>query len=129
MSQFKVYGQRQVLVPLREALSDVLHSCAVDVLGLPADKRFHRFFPMEPADFPTPPGRTERYTIVEVLLFAGRSVATKKAFYSRLYRDFADTLQIGPADLEVTLLESPRHDWAIRGLPGDELELAYRVER
>lgn len=129
MTQVKVYGRADVLRPLRSELSDVVHAAAVDVLGLPENKRFHRFFPLDADDFPTPEGRTERYTILEVLLFEGRTVETKKAFYQRLYRDFTECLGIGPADLEVTLLETPRHDWAIRGVAGDDLALPYRVER
>ena len=128
MTQISVTGQRHVLVPIRERFSEVLHAAAVDVLGLPPGKRFHRFFPMGPEDFPTPPGRSERYTIIEVRLFAGRTVATKKAFYARLYADAAQ-LGIEPVDLEIAMVETPRHDWAIRGLPGDELALAYEVER
>ncbi|WP_299039646.1 tautomerase family protein [uncultured Pseudokineococcus sp.] len=129
MSQFKVYGQRQVLTPLRTEMSDVLHAAAVEVLGLPADKRFHRFFPMDPEDFPTPAGRSDRYTVIEVLMFEGRTTATKKALYQRLYRDFAAHLSIEPVDLELTLLETPRHDWAIRGQAGDDLTLTYMVEQ
>ncbi len=129
MAQIKVYGRNEVLLPLRAALSDVVHAAAVEVLGLPAAKRFHRFFPMTAEDFPTPEGRSERYTIVEVLMFAGRTTATKKAFYRRLYRDFEEHLAIAPVDLEITVVETPRHDWAIRGQAGDELALTYRVEQ
>lgn len=129
MAQFKVYGRDDVLRPLRTPLSDTLHAAAVDVLGLPESKRFHRFFPMTAEDFPTPDGRSERYTIIEVLMFAGRTTATKKAFYQRLYRDFADQLGIEPTDLEITVVETPRHDWGIRGQAGDELALTYRVEQ
>lgn len=129
MAQFKVYGRRQVLVPLRSAMSDVIHDCAVDVLGLPPDKRFHRFFPMSAVDFPTPAGRTERYTIIEILMFEGRTVATKKAFFRRLYGEFADRLHIDPQDLEISVVETPRHDWGIRGQAGDELVLTYDVAR
>lgn len=129
MAQFKIYGRDVVLRPLRTALSDTVHAAAVDVLGLPRDKRFHRFFPMTEHDFPTPDGRSERYTVIEVLMFAGRTAATKKAFYARLYRDVAEVLGIDPVDLEVTIIETPRHDWAIRGQPGDELTLSYRVDR
>ena len=59
-------------------------------------------------------------------MFAGRSVETKKALIRLLFA--LGALGIGPADLEITILEAPRHDWGIRGLPGDELGLAYRVE-
>lgn len=129
MAQFKIYGRDNVLRPLRTHLSDVVHAAAVDVLGLPAAKRFHRFFPMSAEDFPTPEGRSEKYTIIEVVMFTGRTVTTKKAFYQRLYRDFADHLAIEAVDLEITVLETPRHDWGIRGQAGDELTLNYRVEQ
>lgn len=129
MAQIKVYGRDAVLRPLREALSDVVHAAAVDVLGLPESKRFHRFFPMSEEDLPVPEGRSERYTIVEILMFEGREVATKKAFYQRLFQDFARELAISPVDLEIAIVETPRHDWGIRGQAGDELTLGYRVEQ
>ncbi|MEZ0491551.1 tautomerase family protein [Kineococcus sp. TBRC 1896] len=128
MAQFKVYGRADVLRPARAGLSDLLHRAAVEVLGLPEAKRFHRFFPMDPEDFPTPEGRTHRYTVVEVVMFPGRSVATKKAFLRRLFADAQAQLDLDPVDLEVVVLEPPRHDWGIRGLPGDELDLTYRVD-
>lgn len=129
MTQISIYGQRHVLAPLRAQWSQVVHAAAVDVLGLPPEKRFHRFFPMDPEDFPTPPGRSERYTIIEVRLFGGRTVATKKAFYARLFAGAAEHLGVDPVDLEIALVQTPRHDWAIRGLPGDELALTYEVQR
>jgi hypothetical protein len=129
MAQFKIYGRDAVLRPLRTEMSDVLHSASVDVLALPATKRFHRFFPMDEQDFPTPDGRSERYTIIELVMFAGRTVNTKKAFYQRLYRDFEQQLGIDAVDLEITVVETPRHDWGIRGQAGDELALSYRVEQ
>lgn len=128
MAQFKVYGRDEFLRPRRARLSDVLHAAAVDVLGLPVEKRFHRFFPMDAEDFPTPHGRSERYTIVEIVLFAGRTVETKKSFYQRLFQDLRDEFGIDPVDLEITLVETPRHDWGIRGRAGDDLALTYVVE-
>ena len=129
MSQFKIYGRDDVLRPMRATMSDTIQAAAVEVLGLPSTKRFHRFFPMSPDDFPTPDGRSARYTIIEVLMFEGRATETKKAFYRRLYRDFEQALHIDPIDLEITIVETPRHDWGIRGSAGDELTLSYRVEQ
>jgi hypothetical protein len=129
MAQFKVYGFADALRPRRTAVSDAIHASAVAVLGLPEDKRFHRFFPLEPDDFVVPAGRSHDYTIIEVVLFAGRTVETKKAFVRDLFARFERDLAIAQVDLEITLLESPRHDWGIRGLPGDELtDLTYSVD-
>lgn len=127
MAQFKFYGHREVLENQRKALSDATHACATEAFGLPQEKRFHRFEGLDAENFIYPAGRTEKYTIIEVLLFEGRPVEAKKKFYALMFDRFEKELGIGPNDLEITLIETPRHDWAIRGLPGDELELNYKV--
>jgi Tautomerase enzyme len=129
VSQFKIYGRDDVLRPIRASISSTIHAAAVEVLGLPGTKRFHRFFPMSPEDFPTPDGRSERYIIIEVLMFEGGTTETKKAFYQRLYRDFEQVSDIEPIDLEIAMMETPRHDRGLRGSAGDELQLSYRVEQ
>jgi hypothetical protein len=84
---------------------------------------------MTTEDFPVPEGRTDRYTIVEITMFEGRRMDTKKAFYQRLYLDFEQQLGISPLDLEIIIVETPQHDWGIRGQAGAELGLSYRVEK
>lgn len=128
MSQIKVYGLREQLDPVKARLSDVIHSCVVDALSFPQDKRFHRFFPLDREDFYYPPGRTERYTIVEIGMFEGRSVGAKKTLIRLLFERTQATLGLEPADLEITITETPKHNWGFRGQPGDEVGLGYRVE-
>ncbi|GAB6926477.1 tautomerase family protein [Paenibacillus sp. JCM 10914] len=127
MAQIKVYGLRTQLNPVKQRMSEVIHSCVVDAFELPADKKFHRFFPMETEDFIYPEGRTERYTIIEINMFEGRSIEAKKRLIRLLFERLQDQLQIGPQDIEVAILETPQHNWGIRGLPGDELALGYKV--
>jgi phenylpyruvate tautomerase PptA (4-oxalocrotonate tautomerase family) len=128
MGQIKIYGLREHLAAVRDRLSDVVHSCVVDALEYPEDKRAHRFFPLEREDFRYPPGRTERHTIIEISMFEGRSVAAKKRLLRLLFERLERECGIGPVDVEVTIFETPRHNWGIRGAPGDELDLDYRVE-
>jgi hypothetical protein len=128
MSQFKIYGHERFLNGRIPNLSAAIHSVAMEVLGLPSGKRFHRFIPMQEGFFLTPDDRSERYLIIECLLFEGRSVETKKAFYRALLPALEDAAGIAPDDIELTFIETPRHDWLIRGRPGDELNLSYRVE-
>ncbi len=56
MVQTKIYGLRAHLDPIKPALSDLIHACVIDALQYPADKRAHRFFPLDPSDFFTQPG-------------------------------------------------------------------------
>ena len=127
MAQIKIYGLRTSLDPIKKQLSDVIHGCVVEAFRYPADKRAHRFFPLEPEDFFYPAGRTNRYTIVEISLFEGRTVAAKKSLM-RLLFERVEPLGIAPRDLEITLTETPQHNWAFRGLPGDEHALDYKVD-
>lgn len=128
MAQIKIYGLRKHLDPIKAQLSDVVHSCVVEALQFPPDKRAHRFFPLAPEDFYMPAGRSERYIILEISLFEGRSVETKKQFIRLLFQRCQSELELTPADLEITLTETPRCNWGFRGEPGDEIGLNYQVE-
>ncbi|MGX5696044.1 tautomerase family protein [Agromyces soli] len=127
MAQLVVYGHAAALRPRIRAVSDALHAAAVAELQLPAEKRFHRFVPLDPDCFIAPADRSIDYTIVEVSMFAGRSAATKKAYLQAIFAGLAE-LGIAPKDVEITITETPRENWGIRGVPGDELALNYRVE-
>ena len=128
MSQIKIYGLKQYLVPIREKLSDTIHECVMEALAYPANKRAHRFFHLDPEDFYYPDSRSERYTIIEISMFEGRSVETKKNLFRLLFEKVEAACGITPHDLEITITETPKNNWGIRGLPGDELELDYKVE-
>ena len=128
MSQVKIFGFREQLDPIKQRLSDVIHSCVMDALQYPADKRAHRFFPLDGSDFFSPAGRSERYTIIEFSMFEGRSVAAKKQLIRLLFERVQKECGIVPQDLEITIFETPQHNWGFRGLPGDEHKLDYTVE-
>jgi phenylpyruvate tautomerase PptA (4-oxalocrotonate tautomerase family) len=128
VAQIKVYGVGEHLDPIKAKLSDVIHSCVVDALSFPQDKRAHRFFALDAENFYYPTGRTPRYTIVEISMFEGRSVETKKNLIRLLFERAQRELGLAPADLEVTLTETPKHNWGFRGQPGDEIGLEYEVE-
>ncbi|HOO91846.1 MAG TPA: tautomerase family protein [Opitutales bacterium] len=128
MSQVKVFGRREHLQGKQQAISDVIQRALVESLGLPADKRFHRFIALDDADFFYPSDRSVAYTILEISMFVGRSKDTKKQLIRALFAGFEKELGIAPNDLEITIFETPRENWGIRGLPGDELVVSYRVE-
>ncbi len=127
MSQVRIYGHREALASSRVAISDAVQSCLMDALGLPESKRFHRFFPMDAEDFIHPPDRSQRYTIIEISMFAGRSAEAKGRLIALLFERL-EAIGIAPQDVEITIFETPAASWGIRGRRGDELALDYDVE-
>ena len=127
MAQVKIFALRSSLNAMRSALSDAIHRSVVDALSYPADKKFHRFISLEPEDFIFPLDRSANYTIIEISMFAGRTTDTKKALIRLLFANIEASCGIKPQDLEITITETPKENWGIRGLPGDELDLNYKV--
>jgi phenylpyruvate tautomerase PptA (4-oxalocrotonate tautomerase family) len=127
MGQIKIFGLAQELNKNKDKMSKVIHSCIVDGLKFPEDKKFQRFFPMDSDNFYFPDGRTEKYTIIEVSIFEGRSIESKKEFIRLVFQRFREQLNILENDIEITIFETPKCNWGIRGLPGDELILNYKV--
>lgn len=130
MAQIKIYGIAEHLTPAKARISDVIHACVVDALQFPPEKRAHRFFPMAREDFfiPGGQGRSERYLIIEISMFEGRTRETKARLIMLLFERLERDVDIAPADVEITITETPRENWGFRGATGDQLQLGYKVD-
>ncbi|WDE07585.1 tautomerase family protein [Thalassomonas viridans] len=123
-----VYGIREKLNPIKAKLSDVIHGCMKSVLGMPEDKRAHRFIPMDKEDFYYPGGRSDAYTVIEINMMAGKQAETQKALIKSLFTVIERELAIQPVDIEITIKEQAPHQWGFRGMTGDEVnDLKYKV--
>jgi phenylpyruvate tautomerase PptA (4-oxalocrotonate tautomerase family) len=107
---------------------DAVHRAMVDSLRIPAQNVTIRLVVHAPHRFTVPPGKSDRYALVSVDLFVGRSFEAKKL----LFRSMVDNLgQLGiPSDhIKILLREASRENWGIRGgIPASEVELGYRVD-
>ncbi|MCE2571132.1 tautomerase family protein [Motilimonas eburnea] len=124
-----IYGIDTQLNPIKAELSNVIHGVMQSVLGLPEDKRAHRFIPMDKSDFYAPGGRSDAYTVIEINLMAGREIATQKRLIKTLFADIERQLGIKPVDIEVIIKEQAPYQWGFRGMTGDEVtDLSYSIK-
>ena len=123
-----VYGIRERLNPIKAELSDAIHDCMQSVLGLPEDKRAHRFVPLDRDDFYYPGGRSDAYTVIEINMMSGRKPETQKALIKTLFQVLEDRLALSPIDVEITIKEQAPYQWGFRGMTGDEAkDLKYQI--
>ncbi len=113
-----IYGIKENLNPIKADLSDVIQLSMTQALGLPEDKRAHRFILLDKSDFYYPSGRSDAYTVIEVNMMEGRKVETKKALIKALFNNIELRLGIAPVDIEITIKEQPPHCWGFRGITG-----------
>ncbi|CAM3087942.1 tautomerase family protein [Vibrio rarus] len=124
-----IYGIKEHLNPIKALLSDVIQQSMSSALGLPDDKRAHRFIAMNKEDFYYPQGRSDAYTVIEINMMQGRQVQTKQKLIKTLFNEIETQLGILPIDIEITIHEQPAHCWGFRGMTGDEAQdLKYRVD-
>lgn len=126
MAQVKVYGRRSAWADARDELSRHIHEALGEAWHMPPEKRFQRFLWLDDDDL-VAPMRGERYLVIEVLAFTGRSRAAKRALIAELFDRVCRAFDLPVDDLEIVLLESPQESWGIRGVSGDELTLTYPV--
>ena len=98
-----------------------------EALKVPEDDRQIRYIEHTPEHFAVPPGKSENYTFVEIILFPGRSVEAKKELYQSIVRRFG-ALGVSPSDVLIVLHEPPLENWGIRGgVPASEVDLGFNL--
>ena len=113
----------------KQALHEAVHAALVDAYGIPAEDYNQRLQEYRRGDWIVPPGKSDKYVLVEIFQFAGRTPETKE----RLYRELVTQLEFlgTPKDeIMILILESPLHNWGIRGgQRADLVDLGFRVDR
>ena len=65
------------------------------VLGMPEGKKAQRFVPLNAEDFYYPSDRSAAYTVIEINMMAGRTMATQKALIKALFQQIqSQTLKL-----------------------------------
>ena len=76
---------RRRYTPVEEAgIIDAVHAAMMQALKIPEWDKTVRLVVHEPHRFPQAPGKGERYILVDIDLFAGRSFEAKKALYQAI---------------------------------------------
>lgn len=111
-----------------QALIQAVYLAQREALLVPEDDRQIRYVEHKPEHFAVPPGKTENYTFVEILLFPGRSLDAKRKLYASIVSRFG-ALGIAPKDIFIVLHEPPLDNWGIRGgKPASEVTLEFNLK-
>ena len=109
------------------ALIEAVYQAQLEALKVPENDRQIRYVEHKPEHCPVPPGKTENYTIVEFLLFPGRSLEAKRKLYEGILRRFGE-LGIAAGDIMIALHEPPLENWCVRGKPASEVDLGFNLK-
>jgi phenylpyruvate tautomerase PptA (4-oxalocrotonate tautomerase family) len=114
MPLVRIETRRWMTRGVKRSVMNAVHDSLVAAFKIPDHDRNQRVLEYDADAFEASPGKGERFTIVTIDAFAGRSLEAKR----RLYREMASRLEsvgIPAADLMVVVHDVPLENWGVRG--------------
>ena len=99
----------------RKTLLDAVHDALAAAVGIPEWDRFQRLYELEPECFERAPGKTDRFTMIEITMFKGRSRDQKAKIFEEITRALNTRLGIANTDVFIVIQEPPDENWGLAG--------------
>jgi phenylpyruvate tautomerase PptA (4-oxalocrotonate tautomerase family) len=98
----------------RQRLFQLVHDALMEAFLIPDADRTQRIVEHDADNFEIPPGSSDRYTLIEITAFPGRSAEAKRNLYGALVRNLGE-IAIDPMDVSVVIIEPALESWGVRG--------------
>lgn len=99
----------------QKALLDGVHEALKRALDIPDWDRFQRLIEIEDPLFERGQGKTDRFTMIEITLFPGRTKEQKARIYEETTKALGKNPGIAASDLFIVLHEPPDENWGLGG--------------
>jgi len=113
----------------KKKLLDSIHSALVESFKIPDNDRIQRLYELDPDNFETVQGKSDKYTLIEITVFKGRSIEAKRILYSRIVKNLNESLEIAGSDVLIVINEPPLENWGIRGgKAAIDIDLGFKID-
>lgn len=128
MPLVKIETRRGLTAEQKRLALDAVHDALVTAFRIPMSDRHQRIVEYDEEDFEIPPGKSERYMIVEIDAFAGRSIDAKRLLYKEIVAGLG-AAGIEPEDVLILVRDAARENWGVRGgQAGSDIDLGFDIE-
>jgi len=110
----------------KTTLLQAVHDGLVHAFSIPDDDRNQRLYELDECFYERSPGKSVKFTLIELTLFPGRSTTMKKDVISEITRLLGERLQIEPSDVFIIINEPPLENWGMRGVQASVIGLQYK---
>jgi phenylpyruvate tautomerase PptA (4-oxalocrotonate tautomerase family) len=111
----------------KKKLLDIVHSSLVEAFKIPDSDRCQRICEFKKDHFEFPDYISDKFTIIEMDIYPGRSIEAKKTLYKLLYTEFKN-LGYQDKDYLVLLNEPSLDNWGWAGKSAREIDLGFSLD-
>lgn len=106
---------------------DAVEDGIAEALRTPKDDKILRLIEHAPDNFSIPQWAGERFTHIEITMFEGRSIDTKRALYRAVVRNL-EAFGVRPNDVKIILIEVLPSEVGMRGgIAASDLAIGYEI--
>jgi hypothetical protein len=107
---------------------EAIHGAIVETLHTPEDDKVLRLVEHPAERFAIQGSAGERYTDIEITMFTGRTLATKRALYQAIVRNL-EPFGVPAKDVKIILVEVSADSVGMRGgIAACDLEIGYEIK-
>ena len=110
---------------IRTSIVSNIREMLVDVLGISLDHGHVVLYESPVTSRCVHESRNNRFVIVEILMFSGRSEEMKEKLFYKMNEIIKNHLGIEGRDVIISIIESERNNWARDGIPLSKINLEY----
>ena len=99
----------------KKAVLDSVHAGLVEALGIEDWDRFQRLYELDDACFERGDGKTDRFTMIEITMFPGRTKEQKARIFECITAELVRAPGIEAPDVFIVLQGPPDENWGFAG--------------
>jgi len=111
----------------KQAILEGVHMALVSAFKIPEYDRNQRIYELDEDSFERNNNKTDRFTIIEITAFKGRSVEAKRKLYMEIFNNLKRDPGISESNILVYINEPPLENWGIKGLPAKDVDLGFEI--
>jgi phenylpyruvate tautomerase PptA (4-oxalocrotonate tautomerase family) len=121
ISMLKIWDDKQ-----KKEISDKIHESLVEAFKIPDDDYIHQIIEFEKDNYLYSKKRTQKYILIEMTIYPGRSKKTKNHLYENIVSKLAE-LKISPTDIIIVLNELHLENWGLSGKSGEDTDIGFNL--
>jgi len=106
---------------------DGFQNAMIEVLNIPENDR-QIVLDQKTKGFYQPPDSSGKYIIIEIRMFSGRTIETKRKLYKSLF-SLANSIGVENSNMNIILEDVEKENWGLRGgKPASEVDLGFNTD-
>ncbi|MCL2320849.1 MAG: tautomerase family protein [Oscillospiraceae bacterium] len=112
----------------KKELLQAVHEALMLALEIDDEDRFQRLYELDTADFERRKTKTDKFTLIELDLYPGRSKEIKRKIIKEVTRLLGERLEINASDIFIIIHEPSLDNWGSNGEQASELGFQYKKD-